>query len=180
MSRFTQSNCSYQQVECCLSAPQLKKMKLSFKFSEPVIIDFTRAQVKHTVDTPKSDPAHNFCLHLTTRQVSDFDKCYELDSGVSLAFSNAQVKSMRSVEHNLISAHPDTIERKCLSSRAYAPATKKCATPVDEPVAEQPSDVVDSPVPTEQDIGLRQSVQLEKPVISQSKPTRIVKKKVQH
>jgi hypothetical protein len=177
MSRFTQSNCSYQQVECCLSPPQLKKMKLSFKFSEPVIIEFTRAQVKHTVDTPKSDPGHNFCLHLTTRQVSDFDKCYELDSGVQLAFSNAQVKSMRSVEHNLISAHPDTVERKCLSSRAYAPATKKI--PVEEHV-EQPSEVIEPPAPSEQDVGLRQSVQLEKPVISQSKPARIVKKKVQH
>lgn len=101
MSKWLLKKCDYDERLVHLNEKQLKLVRSGVKGQKPVSLRLTHQQVLMLSDEQQSVTDMNWCLHLTTRQLTQLENASQSEQDLYLAFSKSQLISMGRVPGNM-------------------------------------------------------------------------------
>jgi len=101
MSKWILKKCDYDERLVQLNDKQLKLVRSGVKGQKPVSLRLTHQQVLMLSDEQQSVTNMNWCLHFTTRQLTQLENASQSEQDLMLAFSKSQLISMGRVPGNM-------------------------------------------------------------------------------
>ena len=101
MSKWILKKCDYDERLINLNDKQLKIMRAGVKGQKPVSLLLTHHQILMLSDEQQTLTDMNWCLHFTSRQLSQLETASQKGLDLYVAFSKAQLISMGRVSGNM-------------------------------------------------------------------------------